>query len=530
MPFNIGADVIFWSDTNPSKQWNITRIDLTPVEIGGSSRNAVTSALGILTGGGTVTGQSLVSHALDFQQGKLRFGGASVSLKDAGLVVDDRDDWIFYSKSNDEKLYYFNLNGTAVQSTTVLTIAHELQHYTTFSLDPLALASKTDFVARDSLMNGSNFDYKGPAVGAQNSVASELGQLDKVQAAYGGAYLISANPGLTSGYSYTDNMIVDIVRIGQDVDNNQDHTARTDNSRDLFFGLGGNDTLHGGGGNDYLYGGEGSDTLYGDDGDDFIFADGDYFHQTVAGDDVVYGNAGSDTIIAGYGNDQIYGGIGADKIRIDDVSGIIDPGPGADKIYLSKIELNPYYYSTAVLNADVSDSLFWNGYRLTGGVISLIDIEGSQGEYFRQYGYLKTGSSADGVAYILVNTADGVELNIYTPDGRATVITGWQQGLMGINLTGGDQFNPPSTVNQSNLCFDGKYFGFDESVEDLTGATRVLGSVGPNTAPTFPAPAQASVQFESFDSGHDHSTYLVAVNWIANNTGHELGNIHACLA
>jgi serralysin len=116
---------------------------------------------------------------------------------------------------------------------------------------------------------------------------------------------------------------------------------------DLFFGLGGNDTIRTYGGDDEIVGGEGADTIYGGTGSDtatyedsavgvivdlvsgqgwFGTAAGDRLYEIENvrgsdhndtlwgndGDNELYGNAGRDTLIGGGGADMLDGGAGYD--------------------------------------------------------------------------------------------------------------------------------------------------------------------------------------------------------------------------
>ncbi|MEP7348493.1 MAG: tandem-95 repeat protein [Sphingorhabdus sp.] len=56
--------------------------------------------------------------------------------------------------------------------------------------------------------------------------------------------------------------------------NDLDLSSRFDDSIDILFGLGGNDSLNGGGGEDFLYGGEGDDKFVGAKGDDLFHGGG----------------------------------------------------------------------------------------------------------------------------------------------------------------------------------------------------------------------------------------------------------------
>jgi Ca2+-binding RTX toxin-like protein len=122
----------------------------------------------------------------------------------------------------------------------------------------------------DAAQNAATWDSKGQTVRDQNRIAVDLGMTDSLRASYG-ASLLSGDVKFSNfavNFSYTDGNKVDIVRIGDQLGeaaNIQDHRARTDNSRDLIFGLAGDDEIYGGGGNDWLYGDAGNDNGF-DDG------------------------------------------------------------------------------------------------------------------------------------------------------------------------------------------------------------------------------------------------------------------------
>jgi len=96
-------------------------------------------------------------------------------------------------------------------------------------------------------------------------------------------------------------------------------------TKDIIYGLGGNDQidggsgddeLHGGDGNDSLMGGDGNDILWGDDGNDFLWGDG--------GADILIGGAGDDTINGGTGDDLLEGGAGDDILNGGGAAGGVD--------------------------------------------------------------------------------------------------------------------------------------------------------------------------------------------------------------
>jgi Ca2+-binding RTX toxin-like protein len=102
-------------------------------------------------------------------------------------------------------------------------------------------------------------------------------------------------------------------------------TSPTGNSSDnVFWGMGGNDTLDGGVGNDWLEGGAGDDSLSGNVGLDTLSGD--------IGNDTLDGGNDNDLIWGWFGNDSIRGGAGSDQLYGQQDDDRIDGGLGADLI------------------------------------------------------------------------------------------------------------------------------------------------------------------------------------------------------
>ncbi|MFT4025926.1 MAG: tandem-95 repeat protein [Novosphingobium sp.] len=208
---------------------------------------------------------------------------------------------------------FFGKNGSVVQGRPELLFAHELIHLNNPPQFPNGQFDPPDLTEAgyNSALGSVESVYDGPAVTFQNLIAQQLGYGNDAQrVSYRIAWLGGSGGFLAAndwgsyfplGSSWTNGAEIDIVRVGGerifgdlfpvDIDNNINTSGRTDDSRDLLFGLGGSDTLRSGGGNDHLWGGEDNDTL--DAGD---------------GDDIVHGEEGEDRIIGGKGNDQINGG------------------------------------------------------------------------------------------------------------------------------------------------------------------------------------------------------------------------------
>lgn len=189
----------------------------------------------------------------------IRIGEALESLSPGAALKTSAGAFVVYDLSAINQLYYFNDHGVLVQEKPALSVVHELSHMIDGTTDPTG----PNGVLNDAVMNQANYDYKGDVLQEQNTVASQPGYTDNIQASYQ-ATLESSDPlfgQFKTGVSYTEGNPIDDARIGTDGGDDMDHTARTDNSNDLFFGLGGNDKLFGGGGADYLYDGDGNDFL-----------------------------------------------------------------------------------------------------------------------------------------------------------------------------------------------------------------------------------------------------------------------------
>jgi len=285
----------------------------------------------------SVTGGNLINGAIN-RVGQLRFAQENSRTDISAAFVDEAQPgqlpWFIFNSEIQAKTYIFNSFGELRPANLILTLAHELAH-ANGAMDPpgsLEIGGPTDEV-----LNDSSYNYDGGAVDAQNAVARDLGLTDDIRASYIGALdgreVRFAEFDL--GFSYTDGAEVDVVRIGDrrgfDEANNQDHSARTDASRDLIFGLGGEDTIKGGGGNDHLYGGRDNDQIDGGDDDDRLFGEaGNDLLEGGAGNDALDGGAGNDTLTGGDGDDFLSGGDGDDVLSAGGGINGLDGGAGAD--------------------------------------------------------------------------------------------------------------------------------------------------------------------------------------------------------
>ena len=209
-------------------------------------------------------------------------------------------------------LRYFNKQGSLVAERSEITIIHEIIHTEGLG-DPLPPGQFPT-----NAQGNASFDFDGPVVRKQNTIAEELGLLSNIQKNYyssvlnGTALANRFDPSI----SYSGGSEIDVARFGASNGSGNDNLDMTNtyiaNSRDILFGLAGNDTLNGGAGQDYLYGGEGDDTFKPATGDDLFHGGGT---RTAAGANIALDDDGIDT--ADYSGEPV-----ADVIKITtDVSG-----------------------------------------------------------------------------------------------------------------------------------------------------------------------------------------------------------------
>ena len=110
-----------------------------------------------------------------------------------------------------------------------------------------------------------------------------------------------------------------------------------EDGNDVLIGGDGNDGLYGWTGNDALWGGSGHDYLEGNDGDDLLVGDldgqsGDDTLLGGAGNDTLIGDAGNDRLFGGSGNDALWGGRGNDYLRGGDGDDFLEGNLGDDDL------------------------------------------------------------------------------------------------------------------------------------------------------------------------------------------------------
>ncbi|MEO9650395.1 MAG: Calx-beta domain-containing protein [Roseobacter sp.] len=100
---------------------------------------------------------------------------------------------------------------------------------------------------------------------------------------------------------------------------------------DVFFALGGDDTVVGGDGNDKVFGQSGADLLAGGRGFDVLGGgDGNDVLRGEGGDDQLFGAIGDDVLIGGRDNDLLDGGAGDDKLFDGNGNDTLRGGAGED--------------------------------------------------------------------------------------------------------------------------------------------------------------------------------------------------------
>jgi Ca2+-binding RTX toxin-like protein len=141
-------------------------------------------------------------------------------------------------------------------------VIHELVH---------AIKGYDDLVSND--FNAADFDHIGQTQRLTNDILQEAGYpFGYFQVGYAADFDVAPSI-FRSDISYTEDNAIDIAYFDRPTNRTPDVldlSLRTDNSKDLIIGLGGNDRINGGAGRDYLYGGVGDDTISGGSGDDVL--------------------------------------------------------------------------------------------------------------------------------------------------------------------------------------------------------------------------------------------------------------------
>jgi Ca2+-binding RTX toxin-like protein len=165
-------------------------------------------------------------------------------------------------------LSWMGSDGRFKTDTVGTLVIHELIH---------AIKGTGDLGLTRRDYNREGFDFLGETVKTANMIFKELAEKGVVPPGYkqvGYDALFALAPAVFSkDISYTEDQSIDIAVFDSGANANPnvlDLSRRTDNSRDLIVGLGGQDQINGGAGRDYLYGGVENDTISGGSGDDVI--------------------------------------------------------------------------------------------------------------------------------------------------------------------------------------------------------------------------------------------------------------------
>ena len=185
------------------------------------------------------------------------------------------------------------------------------------------------------------------------------------------SYLSSGNLSGFDQINYTQGHQINVSRVGSTADDRLDTSISTIGVNDLIFGMDGNDIILSGLGNDHVYGGLGRDSINGGEGSDFVYGnDGDDNIIGGDGNDHIFGGEGDDFLVGGLGDDKIVGGTGNDIITTEGSgSDILEGGTGADEFWISVGS------DVIIKDLDDSDSVFWNGYKLSSFNYVIVDAE-----------------------------------------------------------------------------------------------------------------------------------------------------------
>lgn len=179
-----------------------------------------------------------------------------------------------------------------------------------------------------------------------------------------------------------------------------------------------NDEIHGGAGNDVIYASDGHSTVFGDENNDIInVGNGTGLFDGGSGNDLLttLGMADFETLDVG----TLQGGDGRD-ILVNKGIAFLSGGTGDDIFYLMPGS------STAILDSDPGDVLYWNGYQITGPQNVILDFEHDFTSHYVEFGQI----DSFGMDYYL----SGGILSINTPDGNSISIVDYVDGDLGITI------------------------------------------------------------------------------------------------
>lgn len=256
----VKAKIVFWDNT---KSWGrVPGLELTDPTSG--FEELITTTLQNFFNTSSKARELLIDAVNS--RGEIRIG--SYPGNNAFAVEDSAGDYIGLNRDFILDLKYFNDRGEIVDEIFGITLIHELIHYAYRHSDDPEAPSFTG-------QNDSDYDFKGHTVRLQNEISRQMGitHADNIQAAYHAGFMPPSFSGLnefTQGYSYSAGQTIDVALVGRFLDDVLDTSNRTDDLRDLLFGLDGADEIRSGLGNDFLYGGDGDDVIEGGAGEDLI--------------------------------------------------------------------------------------------------------------------------------------------------------------------------------------------------------------------------------------------------------------------
>jgi Ca2+-binding RTX toxin-like protein len=201
----------------------------------------------------------LLNHEGQGSRARINSGTATIDLNEARSLQ-----WM----GRDGRFQLENVGGSVI---------HELIHaiYGLYDLVDPVTGRPTFSDPGTNDFNNPDFDHIGRTQALTNQILQEAGNpFGYWQVGYDAIFNVSPStfrPG--TEISYTEDNAIDIAYFDQASNKTPDVldlSLRTDNSKDLIIGLGGNDRINGGAGRDYLYGGVGNDTISGGSGDDVI--------------------------------------------------------------------------------------------------------------------------------------------------------------------------------------------------------------------------------------------------------------------
>jgi Ca2+-binding RTX toxin-like protein len=202
-------------------------------------------------------------------------------------------------------------------------------------------------------------------------------------------------------------------------------------------------TINAGVGNDTVRGGAAADTLNGQDGDDTILGNN--------GNDTIAGGAGNDTITGGGGSDSLIGGDGNDTIVADSTDAFIAGGTGIDTVTITDagaVNLNLTARTIEIVNsgggADTLDATgFGSAVTVNAGLGDDTVRGGAVGDTLNGQDGNDTISGNGGNDTITgglgndsLNGGLGNDVFVYGSNWGTDTITGWQDGLDIMDLTG----------------------------------------------------------------------------------------------